>query len=379
MSRATAIGLFLLLAGAVSGALGISVLGALTIVVGFLSELWSRHGLSRVTYERRLARDRAVWGDEVALDVAAHNDKLLPLGWLQVDDYATDTLTVRERPLFSSERPGLGVLRNVWALGPFQRAERRVHVVADHRGRFEFSHVALSVADLFGRAVATEETEQRQALIVRPRTVPVRDTTSSIAPLGTRRARHGLFEDPALFAGVRPFQRGDPRRRVHARASARLGHPVSKRYEPSISRDVVVVLDVQTNEGPYWMLAYDEEVMESLAVAAASLARRFVADGAACGLVANGWTYTLARSAFLAPRQGQDQLTRIGDMLGRLSSVASVPFEDVLAELPARLPAGALLCLVSANDLAVHGAVLRRLRAAGFERPICRRSGSISW
>jgi len=367
VSRTTAVGLLLLLVGAVSGAVGVSVLGALTLVVGWLSQLWSRHGLGRVTYTRRLAHDRAVWGDEVALDISVHNDKLLPLGWLQADDFATENLTIRERPLVPSDRPGYGVMRNVWALGPFQRIDRRVHVVADHRGRFVFSRVALSVADLFGRAVATDEAEQRDVLIVRPRTVPVRDTTSAIAPMGTRRARHGLFEDPALFAGIRPFQRGDPRRRVHARASARLGRPVSRRYEPSIARDVVIAMDVQTQPGPHWRLEYDEELMESLAVAAASLARRFIADGAACGLVANGWTYTMARSAFIAPRQGSDQLTRITDMLGRLSSVASVPFEDVLADLPARMAAGALVCLVSSRDVAAQGVVLRRIRAAGFD------------
>ncbi len=367
MSAAVAVGSLMLVAGALSGAHGVSILGALTLVVMWLSRLWSRHGLNRVTYVRHLAHDRAVWGDEVAVDVSVHNDKLLPLGWIQAEDEATGTLTIRERPLTPSGRPGLGVMRNVWALGPFQQIERRVHIVADHRGRFVFSRVTLSVADLFGRAVATEEMEQGSVLIVRPRTVPVRNAAASIAPLGTRRARHGLFEDPALFAGVRPFQQGDPRRRVHARASARLGRPVSKRYEPSVARDVVVAMDVQTQAGPYWRLAYDEDLMESLAVTAASLARRFIADGAACGLVANGWTYTRARSAFIAPRPGRDQLTRIADMLGRLSSVASVPFVDVLAGLPGRLPAGALVCIVSSRDITTHGSVLRRVRATGFD------------
>ena len=367
MSPSVAVGLVVIAAGALGGVPGVAILGALAVTISWLSELWSRHGLARVTYTRRLTRDRAVWGDRVALDVTVHNAKLLPLGWLQADDFASESLVVEERPLLPSDRPGLGILRNVWALGPFERVDRRVHVVADHRGRYELSRVALSVADLFGRAVATAESTQPAHLIVRPRTVPVRSEAASVTLEGARRARRGLHEDPALFAGVRPFQPGDSRRRVHARASARVGRPVSKRFEPPIARDVVVALDVQTHEGPHWLLAYDEDVMESLAVTAASLARRFLADGAACGLVANGWTWSPAHTAVVAPRAGQEQLTRIADMLGRLSSIPSLPFEDVLAGLPARVPGGALVWIVSSRDVAALGGVLRGLRAAGFE------------
>ena len=367
MNVPVAVGFLLLLGGAISGAIGLSVLGVLALTVTWLSQLWSRRGLGRLTYTRRLSNDRAVWGDDVAVDVTIHNDKILPLGWLETDDYATESAVIRERPLLPSLRPGLGVMRNVWSLGPFERVERRVHLEADQRGRIEFSRVVLSVADLFGRAVASREEPHPAVLIVRPRSVPVRVSATTLAPMGTRRARHGLLEDPALFAGVRPFQPGDPRRRIHARATARIGRPVSRRYEPSIARDVVIAMDVQTHDGPYWLMAYDEDVMEGLTVATASLARRFIADGAACGLAANGWTYSLARSAFVAPRQGHDQLTRIADMLGRLSSVASVPYEDVLAGLPSRLPTGALVCLVSARDISTISTVVRRLRATGFE------------
>lgn len=367
MSLPVAVGVVLLVAGALSGAVGLAVLGGLSLVVTWLSTLWSRYGLQNVHYTRRLANDRAVWGDSVALEVTVHNDKLLPLGWLEADDFATENAVVRERPLIPSERPGLGILRNTWSLGPWERVVRHVHVEAVHRGRVEFSRVALSVADLFGRAVATEEQDQRATLIVRPRTVPVRAGPATLAPLGTRRARRGLLEDPVMFSGVRPFQPGDPRRRIHQRASARIGRPVSKRFEPSTAREVLVALDIQTHERAHWLLQYDEELVETLAVSAASLARRFILDGASCGLAANGWSYSLARAAYVAPRAGADQLTRIADMLGRLSSVPSVPFEDVLAELPGRLPSGALVCVVSSRDVIRIAGPLRRLRSGGFD------------
>lgn len=364
-ARLVAAGLVVL--GVLGGAPGLILPGVLALLTSWLSSLWSRRGLDDVRYDRRLANDRAVWGDRVELEVSIENRKLLPLAWLQADDFATDGLVLAERRLIPSERPGLTILRNVWSLAPFEQVRRRVHVDAAHRGRFGFESVRLTVADLFGRDVASRETARPATLLVRPRTVPVRTARGAVVPLGSRRARHGLVEDPSLFAGVRPFQPGDPRRRIHQRASARVGRPVSKRFEPSTARQVVIALDIQTHDGPYWLLAYDEDLVESLAVAAASLARRLLADGAACGLAVNGWTYSLAQIGFVPPRAGRDQLTRIADLLARTSSVASVPFERVLATLPGRLPAGTLVITLGSRDPTSLAPALRRLRASGFE------------
>jgi uncharacterized protein (DUF58 family) len=367
MSLALAVALALVVLGVIAAAPGLVLLGVLMVATAWLSNLWSRRGLDDVRYERRLANDRAVWGDTVELAVTIENKKLLPLAWLQADDFATVEMTVADRPLIPSDRPGYGILRNVWTLAPFEQVLRRVNLEAAHRGLYRFESVRLSVADLFGRDVATREEDRPATFLVRPRTVPVRTASGQVVPLGTRRARHGLVEDPSLFAGVRPFQAGDPRRRVHERATARLGRPVSKRFDPSTARQALVALDVQTQDGPTWLLAYDEELVESLAVAAASLARRLLADGAACGIAVNGWTYQLAWTGFVPPRAGHEQLTRITDLLGRTSSVASVPFTSLLAELPARLPSGTLVVTVSSRDPVAIVPALRHLRSGGFE------------
>lgn len=367
MSTASVVSVGLIVVGALFRAPGLVLLGVLALGTTWLSTLWSRHGLREVRYTRHLANDRAVWGDSVEVDVEIENGKLLPLAWLQADDFTTDNTVLREGRLAASDRPGYTRLRNVWTLAPFERVLRRFHIEASHRGVYRFESVRLSVADVFGRDVATVEQPQSASLVVRPRTVPVRATSGTIVPVGSRRTRHGLIEDPALFAGVRPFQAGDPRRRIHQRATARLGRPVSKRFEPSTARAIVIALDVQTLDDPYWLLAYEEAAVEALMVAAASLARHLLADGASVGLVANGWTFSLARTAWIPPRAGADQLVRIADMLGRLSSVASVPFEHALAELPALAPSGALVLTLGVRDIAPLSAALHRLRGSGFE------------
>jgi uncharacterized protein (DUF58 family) len=357
----------LIVVGVVAGAPGPVIVAVLALLADGLSVLWSTRGLRRVSYQRRLARDRAVWGDEVALEVGAHNDKLLPLAWLRVDDYVTDTLNVPGETLLSSERPGLAILRHAWSMAPFERVTRRLHIVADRRGVFDFGPVREAVADVFGHASAVAEEAAPARLLVRPRTVPVRTVREAPVVFGSLRARRLLAEDPTLFAGVRPFQPGDPRRRIHARATARTGTAVSKKFDPSIVRQVVIALDVQTIEGSHWLLHFDEETVEGLMVVAASLSRAALADGAACGLAANGWTHSLSRLGWLPPQAGSGQLVRLADMLGRLSSTPSMPFERLLAELPGRLPGGGQLVVLSARDPTPLVLMLRRLGSIGHE------------
>ncbi|MER3418213.1 MAG: hypothetical protein C4343_03705 [Chloroflexota bacterium] len=196
---------------------------------------------------------------------------------------------------------------------------------------------------------------------------PRRPTADGPGPGPRASCPAARLADPALFAGVRPFQRGDPRRRIHERATARLGRPVSKRFEPSAVRDVVVVLDVQTLPGPVWLLQWDDELVEALAVAAGSLARRVLDDGSACGLAVNAWTYQPDRIGFVPPRAGPGQLARILDLLGRMSPVPSMPYSRMLATLTRRIPAGALVVTMSGRDPSELGPGLRRLRAGGFE------------
>jgi len=366
MTRAgLALGLALVAAGIVARTPGLVLIGLLAVFAVSVTELWSRYGLRDLRYLRSIGRNRAVWGDEVPLDIAVWNDKPLPLAWLSIDDYATQGAVVLEEPLARSERPGFTILRSRWTVGWYERIVRHLTIVADHRGVYSFGHVRMTVADLFGHGAATQEHQDRGSYIVRPRSLPVHLASQQHAPAGYLRARHSLFEDPALFAGVRPYQPGDPMRRVHWRATARTGATVSKRFDPSRALEVLVALDVQTLPGPHWTLQFDEELVESLMVAAASLARAALAEGASCGLAAAAFSRTLDRFAVVAPRAGRDQLASITDMLARLSETPSAPFEHLLARLLQTVSPGTTVLVLTARDPEPYIAALARLDRSG--------------
>jgi uncharacterized protein (DUF58 family) len=338
-------------------------LAIVVLTIEIVGQVWTRFGLSGVQYLRHLDRDRMTWGEEIPMTVEVWNRKRLPLAWLRADDAATTGTLIRERGL-AIGREGDRVLRNGWTLAPFERVVRRYHVAAERRGVYELGPVELSVGDLFGREAAIERRAAVERFLVRPRTVVTsavhrRDTWG-----GTDRARLGLTEDPSRFAGIREYSPGDPLRRIHPRASARLGRPMVKRFEPSRDREVLIALDVQIRDGPIWEAADDDEV-EGLFVIAASLARSLALERAAFGLAAAGYHGAESRYAFLPVSEAPGQPERVFDLLARLSAHPSAPFERLIGLVLRAVRSGTTVVVVTARDPSRYLAHLRRLERAG--------------
>jgi uncharacterized protein (DUF58 family) len=354
----------LLLAGT---ALQVPVAILLSIVVLLLEivrAVWARFGLERVEYRRHLERDRMTWGEEIPTTVEIWNRKRMPLAWLRAEDQASQGVVVRERPLIIGGGGGR-VLRNAWTLAPFERVVRRFHLTAERRGVYEIGPVGLAVGDLFGREAASDTRPVIDRFLVRPRTVASgalhrRDTWG-----GQDRARNGLSEDPSRFAGVREYAPGDPLRRIHPRASARLGRPLVKRFEPSRDREVLIALDVQTVNGRAWETTWDPDEVEALFVVAASIARSLAYERSAFGLAAAGYHGAESRFAQVAVSSAPGQLERVLDLLARLSTHPSAPFDRLLGMVLRVVRPGTTVVVVTARDPSAYLPWLRRLERAG--------------
>jgi uncharacterized protein (DUF58 family) len=381
MTNWLAFAALLVVVGAAGEAPGLFVVAGIAAAYGTLTRLWSRFGARNVTYERSLTSHRAIAGDSIGLDVTIWNQKPLPLPWIAVDDLLTEGLVVRERPNLdhADERQSRRLLRNTWALTWYERVVRHFHLDDLRRGSYELGPARLRIRDVFGRDAAENQMAGREVLTVVPRGVPVEHEPSARAPLGEQRAAHSLTADPALFSGVRPFQAGDSLRRVHWRATARLGATVSRRYEPARGRSVVLAIDVQTlDDVAHWEMSYDDDAFEGLCVAAGSLARRHLDDGAAVGIAAASFTGTTQRIAWLAPRAGQSHLARIGELLARIGPVSSMPYEQLLGWLGRRLPPGTTVIALTSRDHRAVQPLLRRLASSGHAVEVVRLGGTVS-
>lgn len=155
-------------------------------------------------------------------------------------------------------------------------------------------------------------------------------------------------------------------RRIHWRATARLGTTVSRRYEPARGREVVIALDVQTIPGPHWEMTYDDEAFEGLCVAAASLARALLTDGASCGIAAASFTGTIQQVAYLAPQAAHGQLARSAEFLARIGPISSWDYPRLLTWLTRRFPPGGTVVTLSARHPRTYLQAMQRLARSGY-------------
>jgi uncharacterized protein (DUF58 family) len=360
------LGLLLVVSGGLLGAPLVVVLGLCAFGFDLAGGLWRERGLDGVTYDRHLERRASVVGDAVPLAISIWNRKPLPLPWIRAEDQATAGLVVRERSLVPAEEFGQALM-NAWTLASYERVVRHFTLVAERRGVHRLGPVRIHVGDLFAGSAATARIEQYERWVVRPRSVPVHGVVMRQRWGGDQRARRGLFEHQTSYAGVREYAAGDPIRRIHVRTSARLGRPVVKRFDPAHEREVLLALDIQTLPGPVWVAGYDDELVEGLCVTAASIVRRLRADGAAFGLAAAAYSGSPRSVAYLGPSESASQLERVLDLLARLSSFPSAPFEQLLGRLPRYLRPGATVLVLTGRDPAPFVPAIRRLRQLGFE------------
>lgn len=364
MTGTAFLAILLLLAGTFLDVSVAIILAIVVLLLEIVRAVWARYGLERVVYRRRLERDRIRWGEEIATTIVVWNRTGLPLAWLRAEDEASPGVTIRERPLVIGGRGGR-VLRNAWTLAPYERVVRHFHVSAERRGVYELGPVGLTVGDLFAREAASADRVGVDRFLVRPRTVPAATLQRRDTWGGQDRARAGLTEDPSRFAGVREYVPGDPIRRIHARASARLGRPVVKRFEPSRDREVLLAIDVQTASGPAWETTADSDEVESLFVVAASVARSLALERAAFGLAAAGYHGAESRFAHLPVAEAPGQLERVLDLLARLSAHPSAPFDRLLGMILRVVRPGTTVVVLTARDPSSYLAWLRRLERAG--------------
>jgi uncharacterized protein (DUF58 family) len=352
--------------GIVAGAPAVVFVGGAILIIRVLTDVWPRRVLDELEYQHVVTPDRTVVGEEVEGRLSLWNRSRLPIAWATAEDASAEALLVRDKA-----RPALGEaaasLRIGGPLRPYERMTRRFGLRPMRRGVHEVGPASLGVAELFGSHTLRRDLDERpQLVIARPLTAPLVGRLPTEAPLAQQRARRSLFSDPTLFAGVRPFQAGDSLRSIHWRATARQAAVQTKRFEPSLSAQATIVFDVQTIEGPYWMLAYDEQLFEELAVAALSVARELIKRQTPCGFAAAGFTGSLQRLVFLPPRADRAQLGRIGDALARLSTESSAPLAQLLAWLPQRVARGTSLLVLSGRGATSSATVARRLRESGF-------------
>ncbi|MCA1726201.1 MAG: DUF58 domain-containing protein [Actinobacteria bacterium] len=174
-----------------------------------------------------------------------------------------------------------------------------------------------------------------------------------------------MFEDRERFAGVRPYEPGDPLNRVHWKLSGHQGGLHVKLFEPTRSAEVLLVLDLAVGE-PFWDAIYPEISEDTIGWAS------FVARDA----LEAGWRVSLAANTHLSRGRGPLRVpasTAANHEASVFASLARMPGEPtadagpVLREATRRLAPGASVVLISPRPGARLRHEIGALRRRGVE------------
>jgi uncharacterized protein (DUF58 family) len=223
---------------------------------------------------RRDFPDHAFRGEEVVFRLRVSNHGRLPIPWVRIED----KLPRRLAPPDS--------FRAVVSLLPRESRTLEYSLTAHRRGYYPVGPLQVYLGDVFGFYTRSMATAAPVYLTVYPKILPLASLgLPSKSPFGSLRTHQILYEDPSRVAGVRDYYRGDSLRQVNWKASASLGRLLVKKYEPAITLDTLIFLNLNFEE---YELAYLDAASELAITVAASIATHLVELRQPVGLISNG-------------------------------------------------------------------------------------------
>ncbi len=351
---------------------GLLLVTLLVATATALAWLWDRWALQRVQYTRELTTSRAFAGERVQISVTVTNRKALPVPWLRVDDAFPETLTLfvassselTERQLKPSSAPGRVFLSHLVSLGPFERVRWTYEMDCPRRGFFFFGPAQVRSGDVFGFFARQGQLKVPGRLIVYPRVRPLPEFGfPGKEPFGEQKAARHLIQDHTRTIGVREYRPEDTIKHIHWKASARCGELQVKVYEPTITQQLVVFLNV-ASFAQKWLGIIPERQEQAISVAA-SIAYHASERGFAVGLIANGSVPHSDQPIRVPPGRAPDQLTHVLEALAAVTGFATIDIEKLLVAESPRLALGATLVVVTTVVTDSLLAEMLRLRDAG--------------
>ena len=298
------------------------------------SKMWTQQALRRLSIQRQYS-DHAFPGEKVAVTLEIHNTGWLPVPWLRVHDSLPLAL---KSPAF---------YQSAMTLLPLERRSLEYELDCRKRGYYQLGPLIATTGDLFGTGDQELHLLSDCPLTVYPYIVPLSHLgLPAQAPFGDLKTQQQIYEDPARIMGIRPYQAGDSIRHVHWKASAQAGRLQVKRFEPAISIESQILLNLNRDDyGGQRVLTASELAI----VTAASLANMIVEKRQSVGLATNGLDPLLpdAERLTLPAKKGRGQLMTILETLARIGTSRERSFGEVLQVAQMQLNWGASVIVIT--------------------------------
>ena len=298
---------------------------------------WYAAGCARRLRVRRTYQDHAFLGEDVDVRIDVANLGRLRLPWVMLRE--SNPIALR----------GRGTLDEVVSVPGRGETQVRYQIRPNRRGRYRLGPLFATTGDLFGLAREYQSEHQSEHVTVYPRiTALAKLGLPSRLPFGTVTAARPLFMHPARPVGIREYRAGDTLRQIHWKATAHSGALSVKTFEPAISLDTAILLDL--HRGDYDRSGWLDRTEWAIEVAA-SAASHLIDHRQAVGLATNGvdplrgdddaargydpdsgrlvTSEALGRGHMpgrLLPRPGRSQLMSVLEILARVESSHTLEF-----------------------------------------------------
>jgi len=385
------LGLILLLAGillaAWNGQTVVVILLGLTLSSAGIARLWSRFSLAGVGCERMVSEMRVFPGEHIELKLRLINRKLLPLPWIQLNDEIPLSFSP-DVPLSPGNRPGSGFLSKSAAMLWYTKASWKERLCCHKRGYYQLGPIQLTSGDIFGFYPRCITQPIIDHIVVYPKIFDITNLKiPSLYPIGETTAERRIFEDPIRFSGIRDYTPQDSLRYIHWKATAHRQELQVKIFEPTTTSKGAIFLAIDSFKAGNENEVNSEEEFELSISVAASIASHLIEHHSAVGLFVNSCLADSGQPATLLPASGTGHLVEILEALAKVTSSASLPFEEFLQAERTALPWGTTLVVILSRSSVRFKELLVDLKESGHKLLVLQISdteesqlpGAISW
>ena len=301
-----------------------------------LGRWWNHRALASIRVKRSLA-EKAFIEEEIPVVLEITNRSILPVVWARLHESLPVELSTPN------------IFRRVVSFGPYEHTRFEYTLLARKRGYYPIGPLMVQSGDILGLADQSKRESTCNYLTVFPKIISLSNISlPSHSPMGTMRHNQPIFEDPSRVQGKRDYVAGDSLRQVDWKTSAVVGRLQVKQFEPSISMEAEIILNLNSRE-------YESKTRfattELAIVVAASLANWVIQKRQSIGLITNGLDPISeeGKSQTIPSRKGRGQLLRVLDVLARVQPGEVEPFVDLLQRTSPHLSWGTTLLMITAQ------------------------------
>jgi hypothetical protein len=231
--------LLLLAAGIWYSFVPLIMISVFLIFLFLIINAWKKLALKNIKPKMKFSKSRLFAEEQFEIIASVCNDKWLPLVWLEWSFPRQSGVRVGDQDGEAS------TVRLLWLLS-FQEVEWILEAKALKRGVYDLGQITLRSGDGFRFAEQEVAYSLPGMLYVYPKLLPVAVSGLRLSKQwGVKGKQGGYIEDPLLVTGIREYQAGDELRRVNWRASVRTGKLQTNVYQPVVTEQLLVYVDVQ--------------------------------------------------------------------------------------------------------------------------------------